>query len=45
MPRVPDSVMVVIRTYVPENNDPFQAGGEEHEDGWWKVANHPNKEH
>ncbi len=38
-------MMTVIRTYVPENHESFQARGEEHEDRWWKVANDPNKEH
>jgi hypothetical protein len=37
--------MTVIRTYGPENYESFQARGEEHENRWWKVANHPNKEH
>ena len=40
-----DGVMIVIRTYGPKNDDSFQARGEEREDRWWKVANHPNKEH
>ena len=35
----------VILTYSPENHESFQTGGEEHEDRWWKVADHPNKEH
>jgi hypothetical protein len=37
--------MTVIRAYLSENHDSFQGRGEEHEDRWWKVANHPNKEH
>ena len=40
-----DDMMTVIRTYVLENHDAFQAGREEREDRWWEVANHPNKEH
>lgn len=35
----------VIQTYPPENHESFQTRSEEHEDRWWKVADHPNKEH
>jgi hypothetical protein len=37
--------MTVSQTYCPENHNTLQARSEDHEDRWWTVAYHPDKDY